>query len=182
MPKIQILNEAQVTHFTSVLYPELTAQFKEKSEELLALVDKVIEQEDFSSNEKILQINKTHDEDAAKINSLVSVFKTLKEIDPNLSVSSHRYSDYTIEMARKIYDDPSKIDMLKKARQNDLQHAIKVLAKEKLFVDELQTRRTRMYDELRARLSMTSVASFDDIRKLILSTIKIDSYFSTPIN
>lgn len=171
MSKIQILNETQVKHYFDVLYPELLAKFNPRKDELLKQAEN--EKDNFSTHEEVIKLRKEYDEKIEKSIKVIALQKELQKIDEAYYVSYNGW--------RTIATDDKKLENLKEEADKAIEDKKLQLSRKNLHVDDPWFRREVMNRELTARLSMTAVTDFDTIKDVILKSININSFFSTPI-
>lgn len=169
MPKIQILNETQVSHFVDTILPKLQKKFNAKQKELEELAKKEIG--NFADSAEVIELTKEQLEQVEKTNKLIFASKQLQELDEDYIIKSRNYFGNIItteEGLKKLLED-------QKGEMNEL---LEKLSRTKLNVNQTYHRNDMMINELRARLSMTAVGTFDYIQDIILKSIDINSYFT----
>jgi hypothetical protein len=172
MSKIQILNETQVSHFIDVLIPELNRKFDKKVKELQEQAKK--EKDNYLEHERIVKLKEEQNTLLNKYNKILDLSKQPIDIDPDYVIYRSHYSSKRI--------DQEVVDNLIKEHATNLEQTLIDLAETALFVNDVYDRKEQMHKELHARLSMVTVGTFDEIKKSVLESIKIDSYFTYPIN
>lgn len=175
MSKIQILNETQVNHYVEVLLPILEVDFNKKADELEKKAK--AEQDNFVEDPEVIKLKNEQKEKLDKINKLYELTKQLRVIGKDYRISNSNY----YKSSEIVTTDEELAEVI-----TDMEEEVKKLTlklSEKNFkVDLRHFREHTMKDELRARLSMTSVMGFDEIKKLILGSIDVNSYFTNIIN
>lgn len=173
MSKLQILNETQVQHFVDAFKSELIVVFKKKEEELKTQAK--TEQNKFITHVEVLKLKEEQKKDYDIAEKIVNINISLKEIGENYFVCrGHYYGDSPIRTIEDLVE-------LKKRNEESIIKLLYDLSKESLMVNESYTRREQLLDDLRARLSMTVVDTFDNVKEAILKSIDINSYFSYTI-
>jgi hypothetical protein len=172
MSKIQILNEKQISHYFDVLYPELIAKFNLKKDELKKQAE--VEEGNFATHAEVIKLKEKFDGEVALAIKLIGVQKLLKEIDEKYYISTDGWRHNIVKTEEGLVE-------LKEANEKLIQTLMQELSQKNLFVDNVWERRVKMANELRARLSMTAVMDFDQIKDVILKSIDINTFFSTPI-
>jgi len=171
--KIQILNEKQVDHYADVLLPKLLDKFHEKTNELKELAK--LKVNTFIVTPEVTTLKEKHAKQIELAHKTVAITKQLKELGDDYSIQ--KANQYRVDIVRTTEE----LEELLGKQQKEVDELLLELAEVSYNVNAIWTRRTNMSNELRARLSMTAVSSFEIIEKSILESIDIINFFTNPI-
>lgn len=170
MPKIQILNETQVNHFVEALLPELMVKFNIEADRLEKLAEE--RKDNFATHAEVIELKQKQEKKIAEVQKIIEIGKQLKEIDPKYRIYSDRYD---------LLNTKEDLEKLIKEQEETLSIVILNLSREALNVADRGRRAENLSIELTARLSMTAVGTFDEIKKTILKSIDPISFLTTPL-
>ena len=171
--KIQILNEKQVDHYVTLLLPKLNDKFNAKVKELNELAEKQVNK--FIAHEDVLKLKEEHAKKIEIAEKTVALTKQLKEISKDFHISRNGY------YLNFITETEEELTKLYETQQEELDTLLLELSKKSLKVNDVWLRGEYMTAELRARLCMVAVSTFEEIQTKILSEINIDNFFTNKI-
>jgi hypothetical protein len=180
MPKIQLLNETQVQHFVDLLLPELTLSFNEYLEKLKG---KVIEIKDnFDTHAEVIKIQESHDTLLKESLTLVELYRQVKTLDPNVNISSSYHDSKVVALAKAIARDRNALTAQEMKKDQEVNELKTRLIEESLFIDKIAHRAQTLKYELTAKLSVFPVKDFAEVKKQIVNSIDIKSFFTNKIS
>ena len=181
--KINLFNDKQSEHLAESVKPNWIIKFNNAVTELEGLLDGEIERQ-LETSEKVANIKAERAELLEKATVIVEIEKSLQEIDKDYNVY------YKIERWNDNFKDyPNISEMLRipkttletwNKKTDDLINAVaKKAAYEVLHLDVLSKRQKHLLNDLRARIAVMGVCSYEDVVTNLETTIKIEDYFQT---